>query len=75
MTRPSTTDCPDCGAPMVSRVRQPKAWETDQQPRRFWGCSRYPRCKGTRDEMGRSRQEREDARREDPAPMRRLGEE
>lgn len=67
----NTPDCPDCGAPMVSRARQPKAWETDQQPRRFWGCSTYPRCKGTRDDMGRSRHEREEARSENPAPRRR----
>lgn len=41
--------CPECGSVMV--LRQPKEgqdWEA------FWGCSKYPRCKGTRqiDENG-----------------------
>jgi len=67
----NTPDCPDCGAPMVSRVRQPKAWETDQQPQRFWGCRTFPRCKGTRDVMGRSKRERDDDRRENPEPRQR----
>jgi len=56
------TVCPDCGAPMVSRQRKPRPDELDQQPRRFWGCSRYPNCKGTRDSEGRSQRERDAAR-------------
>jgi DNA topoisomerase-1 len=41
----STTDdtptiaCPLCGAPMVKRTSQYGA---------FWGCSKYPACRGTR---------------------------
>ena len=36
--------CPRCGSPMVLRTarRGPNAGE------RFWGCSTYPRCQGTR---------------------------
>ena len=36
--------CPVCGQPMVQRIARkgPHA----NQP--FWGCSRYPDCKGTR---------------------------
>ncbi|MFC3118296.1 topoisomerase DNA-binding C4 zinc finger domain-containing protein [Jhaorihella thermophila] len=36
--------CPRCGASMVRRIarRGPNAGG------QFWGCSRYPRCKGTR---------------------------
>ena len=41
--------CPDCGSKMVSRTGQ---FGT------FWGCSTYPKCKGTRDSQGRSKAER-----------------
>lgn len=40
--------CPDCGGDMVSR---------SSQYGRFWGCKKYPQCKGTRDSMGRSKKE------------------
>lgn len=36
--------CPLCGAPMVLRV----ARRGGGAGREFWGCSRYPTCKGTR---------------------------
>jgi restriction system protein len=36
--------CPTCGAPMVKRVA--KRGANSGQP--FWGCSRYPECRGTR---------------------------
>jgi restriction system protein len=42
-TRPGTLACPRCGEAMVLRTAQ-------QGPRagsRFWGCSKYPRCRGT----------------------------
>jgi DNA topoisomerase-3 len=41
MTKPEPS-CPKCGAKMVLR-RPPvgKDWEP------FWGCNRYPDCKGT----------------------------
>ena len=37
-------DCPRCGVPMVRRMarRGPRARKS------FWGCSRFPRCSGTR---------------------------
>jgi ssDNA-binding Zn-finger/Zn-ribbon topoisomerase 1 len=35
--------CPDCGAKMV--LRRPKP---GQDWKAFWGCGRYPSCKGTR---------------------------
>ena len=41
--------CPQCDGPMVSRKSQHGV---------FWGCRNYPKCKGTRDSMGRSRTER-----------------
>lgn len=42
--------CPDCGGPMRSRTGQ---YGT------FWGCMKYPDCRGTRDSMGRSKADRE----------------
>ncbi len=37
----ASTECPECGAPMVKRFRQ-----DDQTP--FWGCETYPKCRATR---------------------------
>jgi len=42
--------CPDCDGPMVSRKGIHGI---------FWGCKNYPDCKGTRDNMGRSKADRE----------------
>jgi four helix bundle suffix protein len=41
--KPPAPACPLCGHPMVHRIARkgPRA----NQP--FWGCSRYPDCKGT----------------------------
>jgi ssDNA-binding Zn-finger/Zn-ribbon topoisomerase 1 len=36
--------CPECGGQMA--LRRPKPHQ-DFEP--FWGCTDYPRCKGTRD--------------------------
>jgi ssDNA-binding Zn-finger/Zn-ribbon topoisomerase 1 len=44
------TLCPECGGPMVSR----KNSATGQ---RFWGCRKFPECKGTRDTDGEARHE------------------
>lgn len=44
--------CPICQAKMISRTNR-------QSGNKFWGCSKFPQCKGTRDEMGLSREERE----------------
>ena len=32
-------DCPECGAPMVPRTAKDS---------KFWGCARYPKCRGSR---------------------------
>ena len=40
--------CPECDGPMVSRANR----DTGQ---RFWGCKRYPICKGTRNTDGEAR--------------------
>lgn len=37
------TKCPECNGPMVSRK---SAFGT------FWGCKKYPRCKGKRNADG-----------------------
>lgn len=54
-TASMTTDtlpCPDCGADMALRTNR-------QNGNKFWGCKKYPNCKGTRDENGLSREDRE----------------
>lgn len=43
--------CPECNGKMVSRTGQ---YGT------FWGCAKYPDCRGTRDSMGRSKAERDE---------------
>jgi ssDNA-binding Zn-finger/Zn-ribbon topoisomerase 1 len=40
--------CPTCDGPMTSRANA----STGQ---RFWGCKRYPVCKGTRNTDGEAR--------------------
>ncbi len=55
-TATDTTDtlvCPDCGADMALRTNR-------QNGNKFWGCKKYPNCKGTRDENGLSKAEREE---------------
>jgi len=49
--KPENLTCPECGEPMVSRANS----VTGQ---RFWGCSNFPTCKGTRNTDGESRDER-----------------
>lgn len=44
-TSAPTPSCPTCNSPMVSRIA--KRGVNMGQP--FWGCSRFPVCKGTRD--------------------------
>lgn len=53
--KPENLKCPDCGGPMLSRLNREK-----QQ--RFWGCQKFPACRGTRDTDGRSKAEREQER-------------
>ena len=40
----SPPSCPDCGSAMVRRVAKRKPYEGNV----FWGCSRYPACRGLR---------------------------
>lgn len=47
--------CPDCGSGMILRSNR-------QNGQKFWGCSKYPNCRGTRDENGLSKEEREEAK-------------
>lgn len=44
---PDPTDCPECGAPMILRTTTKYAYPNGD-PRKFYGCTRYPDCKGTR---------------------------
>ena len=41
--------CPECDGEMVSRSGKFGV---------FWGCKKFPECKGTRDNMGRSKEDR-----------------
>lgn len=42
---PQDPSCPTCGAGMIQR----KAKRGASAGRRFWGCSRYPACRGTKE--------------------------
>lgn len=57
--KPENLTCPECGAAMVSRETRPTKDLFGSVSRRFWGCSRFPVCKGTRDTEGRSKAERQ----------------
>lgn len=48
--KPENVKCPDCNGEMVPRKSQ---YGT------FWGCKSYPKCKGTRDSMGMSKQDKD----------------
>lgn len=48
-----TLMCPDCGGEMAIRTNR-------QNGNKFWGCKKYPNCRGTRDENGLSKAEREE---------------
>jgi ssDNA-binding Zn-finger/Zn-ribbon topoisomerase 1 len=39
--------CPDCGSPMVLRETTRFLYPKSGQPRRFYGCSKYPQCRAT----------------------------
>lgn len=45
--------CPDCGSEMKQRVNR-------QNGNKFYGCVKYPNCRGTRDENGLSKADREE---------------
>ena len=40
-----TVECPKCGSEMQLRT----AWRGRNAGNQFWGCSQFPRCRGTRD--------------------------
>jgi ssDNA-binding Zn-finger/Zn-ribbon topoisomerase 1 len=64
--KPENVTCPECGGRMVSRLNS-------QQNSRFWGCADYPRCKGTRNADGESREQRwrdPEAEPDEPKPSR-----
>lgn len=44
--------CPDCGGEMALRTNRTNG-------NKFWGCKKYPLCRGTRGEDGLSKEERE----------------
>lgn len=50
--------CPDCNSPMKVRTNR-------QNGNKFYGCTKYPDCRGTRDENGLSRADREERKYKD----------
>lgn len=53
--KPENVKCPDCNGEMIPR---------SSQYGKFWGCKDYPKCRGTRDSMGRSKADRDAEARE-----------
>ena len=51
--KPENVKCPECDGEMISRSGKYGV---------FWGCKKFPECKGTRDNMGRSKADREHER-------------
>jgi len=43
-----TPECPDCGKPMTRRT----ARQGKRAGKKFWGCSAFPKCRGTRNIEG-----------------------
>lgn len=43
--KPQNVTCPECGGEMVSRLNK-------RDYTRFWGCKKYPECKGSRNTDG-----------------------
>lgn len=48
--KPEGVKCPECGGEMISRKG---AYGV------FWGCKKYPKCRGTRDSEGKSKEDRD----------------
>ena len=48
---PEEYKCPDCGSKMLQRKNK-------QSGNVFYGCSKFPDCRGTRDENGLSKEDR-----------------
>lgn len=49
--KPENVKCPECQGEMIPRKSK---YGT------FWGCKNYPKCKGTRDVSGLSKEERDE---------------
>ena len=47
-TAADTPECPDCGKPMTRRT----ARQGIRAGKEFWGCSAFPKCRGTRNVEG-----------------------
>lgn len=52
-TEPEAYKCPDCGSDMKERRNR-------ESGNKFYGCIKFPNCRGTRDENGLSKEEREE---------------
>lgn len=50
--KPENVKCPECQGPMTPRTNKSNGTK-------FWGCLKFPKCKGTRDSMGMSKEDRE----------------
>jgi predicted RNA-binding Zn-ribbon protein involved in translation (DUF1610 family) len=46
-----TYKCPECSSEMILRTNR-------ESGNKFWGCTKYPQCRGTRDSSGLSKAER-----------------
>ena len=57
-TEPEELLCPECNGAMAIRTNRTNG-------NKFYGCKKYPNCKGTRDENGLSRAEREEKKQRD----------
>jgi hypothetical protein len=55
---PEEYKCPDCGSAMIQRKNK-------QSGNIFYGCKKFPECKGTRDENGLSKAERDEKKNRD----------
>lgn len=49
--KPENVKCPECDGPMKPRKSKFGI---------FWGCERFPLCKGTRDSNGDSKRDKEE---------------
>lgn len=53
--KPQNIKCPECGGEMISRRNR-------NDGARFWGCKKFPDCRGTRDVNGLSKADRDTER-------------
>jgi len=57
-TQPEELLCPECNYKMALRTNRTNG-------NKFWGCKKYPNCKGTRDENGLSKADRDEKKQRD----------